>query len=192
MSGRRQAGADESDDCYVVLAIFPQDVVKAHMKRHNQSLPDSLPPRVVEDAMFRPPPEGTIFRVKFSTLEVAQLFLGKARRCAYTTAGGSSVSLGAAFRKSDERRARGRACLPRHRLLRLQPRLDHSTALLGKFSARVSLAGDDGRASRLGMAQYTMLPDGTAAIRSFAVEQDAAAKHPDLIRKVLDSLSLST
>lgn len=42
------------------------------------------------------------------------------------------------------------------------------------------------------MTQYSMLPDGTATIRSFVVEPNAIATRPDLVRKVLDSLGLST
>lgn len=75
-SGRRPPRqADDSDDGYVILTIFPKAVVKPHMKKHYQFILDSLLQRVADDAIL-----GKTFGARFSSIGLAQLYLEKARR----------------------------------------------------------------------------------------------------------------
>lgn len=165
---------DETENDYVVLVIFPTPVVRNHMKRHYQVVLDSLPPRVADDAIFRPPAEGTTFSVKFTDLGIAQLFLERARRYSYSVGTGpdaKQVQLSARFRKTDDRRARGRAFHPAYVAFESFG-YDRETIVQRHFeeggvhSTRVSLAQEDGSAMRLGVVQYDMLDDGTSKIRS--------------------------
>lgn len=90
------------------------------MKRQYQVILDSLPPRVAIDAIFRPPTEGKTFGVKFTALDLAQVFLERTRRYTYTVGSGPDarqMKLDATFRKSDERRARGKAFHPANQAL---------------------------------------------------------------------------
>lgn len=184
----------------MVLVIFPALVVRNHMKRHYQLLLDSLPPRVANDAIFRPPPEGTTFGVKFTDLGTAQLFLERARRYSYTVGAGSDtrqVQLDATFRKSDDRRARGRAFHPAYVALE-SPGYDRESIVQrhyeenGVHHTRLSLAQEDGTALRLGVIQYDMLADGTSKINSFTVETKAMDDKPDVIRKVLKAIGIDS
>lgn len=63
---RHNTTGTSDEDGYVVLVIFPRSVVKTHMKKHYQVLLDDLPRHVSDDAVLRPPPEGTTFGVCFS------------------------------------------------------------------------------------------------------------------------------
>lgn len=178
------------------MTIFPLSVVKAHMKKHYQNILDSLPQRVADDAIFRPPLEGTTFGVRFSTLELSQLYLDKARYYSYVNAvTGDAVQLDATVRKSDERRARGRALHPAYLAL-TSFGYDRDTIVLkhedvgGIHTARISVAEKEGSAFRLGVAQYTMRGDGTAAIRGILVDDAAKASKPDVVKKLCECLGL--
>lgn len=197
-SARRPNGpADDADDRYVILRIFPLSVVKSPITKHCQFLLGSVPQRVADDRIFRSPPDGTTFGVRFSTFELSQLYLDKARR--YTCVNSvteDTVHLDATVRKSDERRARGRALHPAYVALTTFG-YDRDTMVMKHsdaddcHSTRISLAGSDGSAFRLGFAQDAMRGDGTAAISSFVVDEVACSLKPDIVRKVCESLGLA-
>lgn len=160
-------------------------------------LVDSLPQHISDDVVFRTPPEGPTFGVRFSKLESAQVFLEKTRRYSYTTSAGDLVKLDATFRKTDARRARGLALHPAYLALEsmgfdrdtIVPRHNEVNDV---NTTRISLAEDDGSAWRLGVAQYTMVNDCTASIRGMVIEPAIAASRLDLVSKVLAAPSLST
>lgn len=184
VSGRTSAQQhDTDDDGFVILTIFLPLVVTPFMRTHSQNIFGSLPSRVVDDAIFRPPLEGATDWVLFTSFDLSEQNLRAARRYTYVSkVTGATVALDAAVRKSGERSARGRAFYPAYLDISALHTEDHKG-----HATRKSLVEPGGLPLRIGVARCTMRTDGSAFI-----EEVAASVYPDIVDNVCALLGLKS